>query len=221
MFIGHFGAGLAAKKIDKAPSLGTLFMASQFIDLLWPFMLIFGIEKVAVDPGNSITPLRFIYYPFTHSLLGVVIWGVLFGAVYYMLKKNFKTSLLLGALVVSHWFLDLIAHIPDLPIFPWESVKVGLGLWKSLAGTLIVEGAIFAAGVYLYVTSTKPMQRRKGTKSFWGLILFLSVVYVMNLFGPPPDNVDSIGYLGLAQWLIIVWGYWIDKNRTAIQPALT
>ncbi|HEX2984062.1 MAG TPA: metal-dependent hydrolase [Ignavibacteriales bacterium] len=221
MFIGHFGAGLAAKKIDKAPSLGTLFMASQFIDLLWPFMLIFGIEKVAVEPGNSITPLSFIYYPFTHSLLGVVIWGALFGAVYYILKKNFKTSLLLGALVVSHWFLDLIVHIPDLPIFPWESVKVGLGLWKSLAGTLIVEGAIFAAGVYLYVTSTKPKQRRKGTKSFWGLILFLSVIYIMNLFGPPPENVDSIGYVGLAQWLIIAWGYWIDKNRTAIEPALT
>lgn len=221
MFIGHFGAGLAAKKIDKAPSLGTLFMAAQFIDLLWPFLLIFGIEKVAVEPGiSTVTPFNFIYYPFTHSLLGVIIWGVLFGAVYFLLRKNLKTSILLGALVVSHWFLDLLVHIPDLPLFPWESVKVGIGLWNSLIGTLILEGAIFAAGVYLYISATKPKQRRKGTKSFWGLILFLSVIYIMNIFGPPPEDAGAIGYAGLAQWLIVAWAYWIDKYRVAAKPAV-
>ena len=45
MFIGHFGAGFAAKKIDNRPSLGTMFIAAQFVDLLWPIFVIFGIEK--------------------------------------------------------------------------------------------------------------------------------------------------------------------------------
>ncbi|MGB5848714.1 MAG: hypothetical protein WBH40_09520, partial [Ignavibacteriaceae bacterium] len=106
MFIGHFGVGFAAKKFVKKTSLGTLFLATQFIDLLWPFFVIFGIEKVAIDPGNTaFTPLDFIYYPFSHSLLGVLIWAILFGVVYYFIIKDLKTSLILGILVLSHWIL--------------------------------------------------------------------------------------------------------------------
>jgi len=100
MFIGHFGVGLAAKKIDKKPSLGTLFFASQFIDLLWPVFLILGIEKVKIDPGiSAFTPLDFVYYPFSHSLLGVFFWAVLFGTIYFLLKKNIKSAIVLGILV--------------------------------------------------------------------------------------------------------------------------
>lgn len=129
MFIGHFGAGLAAKKIDHRPSLGTLFIAAQWIDLIWPIFLLLGLEKVQIEPGNTaFTPLNFIYYPFTHSLLGVIIWSFLIGGLYYFFKKNLKGSLLLGGLVLSHWVLDLITHRPDLPILPGFTLKVGLGL---------------------------------------------------------------------------------------------
>ena len=114
MFIGHFGIGFAAKKISPKPSLGTLILASQFIDLLWPIFLIFGIEKVIINPGNTaVTPLNFIYYPFTHSFLGVLIWAFLFSTVYYLFRKNLKISLLLGALVLSHWILDLIFFLKE------------------------------------------------------------------------------------------------------------
>lgn len=89
MFIGHFGAGLAAKKIDHRPSLGTLFIAAQWIDLIWPIFLLLGLEKVQIEPGNTaFTPLNFIYYPFTHSLLGVIIWSFLIGGLYYFFKKK-------------------------------------------------------------------------------------------------------------------------------------
>lgn len=216
MFIGHFGVGLAAKKIEKKPSLGTLFLAAQFIDLLWPIFLILGIEQVKIEPGNTaFNPLSFVYYPFTHSLIGVIVWAVMFGIVYFILRKNFRSSVILGLLVISHWILDLITHIPDLPLFPWTNIKVGFGLWNSVPLTIIVEGAIFFAGVYFYLRTAKAVNRT-GIYSFWSLIIFLVVVYVMNIIGPPPPDAKTIGYVGLSQWLIIAWGYWIDKNRTTV-----
>jgi len=213
MFIGHFGVGFAGKKIEKSASLGTYFMAAQWLDLIWPILLLLGIEKVKIEPGISmVTPLNFIYYPFTHSLLGAIVWGVLFGLVYFLIKKKLKTAVILGLLVVSHWVLDLIVHIPDLLLIPGLDLKVGLGLWNSLVGTLLVEGLIFAGGVYLYLKTTKA-KNKTGSFALWGLILFLVLIYVGNLFGPPPDSVQAIAIVGNAQWLIILWGYWIDRNR--------
>lgn len=217
MFIGHFGVGFAAKKVGKRVSLGTLLMAAQFVDLVWPFLLLLGIERVEIDPGNTaFTPLNFVYYPFTHSLLSVVIWGVLFGLVYFIVKKRAKAALLLGALVVSHWVLDLIVHRPDLPLVPWSDFKVGFGLWNSVALSIVVEGLIFIGGVFIYFKTTRP-RNRKGSYAFWGLLAFLAIVYVMNVFGPPPQSSGPIGLVGLAQWLLVAWGYWIDRNRELIR----
>ena len=215
MFIGHFGVGFAAKKFIRKISLGTLLLASQFIDLLWPFFVILGIEKVAIDPGNTaFTPLDFVYYPFSHSLLGVLIWALIFGAVYYFIKKDLKTSVILGILVLSHWILDFITHRPDLPLLLGSnSPLVGLGLWNSIIATVIIESLIFILGVYFYISVTKATNK-VGNYSLWSLIIFLGIVYLLNLFGPPPDSVDAIGYVGLSQWLIIGWGYWIGRNRT-------
>ena len=213
MFIGHFGAGFAGKKLDRTTSLGTYIMAAQWIDLIWPILLLLGIESVEIKPGiSAVTPIDFVYYPFTHSLTGVIIWGVLFGLVYFIIKKKIKTAFILCALVVSHWFLDLLVHIPDLPLIPGLELKVGLDLWNSLAGTLLVEGLIFTTGVYLYLRSTKA-RNKTGKYALWGLILFLVLIYIGNLFGPPPDSVQAIAIVGNAQWLIILWGYWIDRNR--------
>ena len=214
MFIGHFGVGLAAKKAAAKPSLGTLFFASQFIDLLWPFFLIFGIEKVKIDPGNTaVTPLDFIHYPYSHSLIAVLIWALIFGAIYFVIKKDLKTSVWLGVLVLSHWILDFITHRPDLPLhFGSNSPMAGLGLWNSVIATILIEGGIFILGVYLFIKTTKA-KNKTGFYSFWSLIIFLILMYILNLIGPPPESVDAIGYVGLSQWFIIGWGYWIGKNR--------
>ncbi len=213
MFIGHFGAGFIGKKFEKSASLGTYFMAAQWIDLIWPILLLLGVEKAEIKPGvTAVTPLDFTYYPFTHSLFGVIVWAVLFGMVYFLIKKKSRTAIILALLVVSHWFLDLLVHIPDLPIFPGYSLKVGFGLWNSFAASIIVEGLIFSLGAYLYYKVTKT-KNRVGTYSLIGLIVFLVVMYISNLFGPPPPSVEAIGFIGNAQWLIIIWGYWIDKNR--------
>lgn len=213
MFIGHFGVGLAAKKIDKKISLGTLFLASQFIDLLWPIFLITGLERVKIDPGNTaFTPLDFVHYPFSHSFLSVLIWSCLFGIVYFLIRKDMKSSLLLGALVMSHWVLDLITHRADLPITWWNELKVGFGLWNSVFFTILIEGAIFLTGSYLYLKITRA-KNKSGIIGIWSLLVILVIFYLLNIFGPPPPSLQAIAFGGLAQWLFIAWGYWIDKNR--------
>ena len=214
MFIGHFGAGFAGKKISRNPSLGTLFLASQFIDLLWPFFLLAGWENVEINPGDTaFTPLHFSNYPISHSFLGVLVWAILFGGIYYLLKKDKKSSLLLSGLVMSHWILDLLTHRPDLPLLPWNDFKVGFGLWNSVLFTVLIEGLIFCVGAYLYLSVTKP-KSKSGSISFWSLIVFLIVIYISNMFSAPPPSAKAIGVVGLSQWLLIAWGYWIDRSRS-------
>lgn len=216
MFIGHFGAALAAKKLDDKPSLGTMFLASQLPDLLWPLLMLSGIESVKIEPGNSaFTPLNFIYYPFSHSLLFVLIWALLLGAVYYLFRKNLRGSLVLGTLVLSHWVLDLISHVPDLPLYPGSSIKVGLGLWNFTSLTVLVEGLIFIAGAFLYILSTRA-SNKKGSIGLWSLLIFLSVIYIMNIVSSPPPSAEAVAVVSLLQWIFVAWGYFIDRNRKAV-----
>ncbi|MFA5803033.1 MAG: metal-dependent hydrolase [Melioribacteraceae bacterium] len=112
------------------------------------------------------TPLNFISYPYSHSLFGVFVWAILLGAIYYMLKKNFRTSLLLRLLVLSHWILDLFTHRPDLQLLPWSDFKMGFGLWNSVVLTIIIEGFIFILGAYFYMHATKP-ENKKGSYGLW------------------------------------------------------
>src|SRR6476646_10437956 len=135
MFIAHFGVALAAKKAAPKTSLGTLILAAQFLDFLWPAFLLLGIEHVRIVPGaTTVSPLEFTDYPISHSLLMATVWAVLFGGVYYGLRRNARSALVVGTAVISHWVLDFIVHRPDLQLYPGSEVRVGLGLWNSLPG---------------------------------------------------------------------------------------
>jgi hypothetical protein len=213
MFIGHFALGFAAKKVAPKASLGTLFLATQLSDLVFPLLLLLGWERVLIEPGNTVvTPLNLTYYPFSHGFLSVLIWSVVIGGIYWVIKKDGKTALWLGLLVVGHWILDLITHRPDLPLLPGMDIKVGLGLWNSLIGTVLVEGGLFVFGVYCYVKSTEA-KNKIGRWALWGLVAFLVILYIGNLFGPPPPTVETIACFGFLQWLFVLWAYWIDHNR--------
>lgn len=215
MFIGHFAVGFAAKKINSKPSLGTYFLAVQFLDLLWPTLLLLNIEEVRIArPGESVIPLVFTSYPISHSLAVVLLWGLLFAATYRLLQKELKGAILIGLCVASHWVLDLIVHVPDLPLFPGNSPLLGLGLWKSASVTLIVESIMFIAGVYFYLTATRAANKI-GSIGFWSLIIFLFIIHIANAFGPPPPNVKAVAWAGQLQWLFVIWAYWVDKNRYA------
>jgi len=125
--------------------------------------------------------------------------------------------LLLAALVVSHWVLDLVMHRPDLPLTVGGAERYGLGLWNSIPGTLAVELPLFLAGVFLYVRSTAPRDRT-GKIALAGLVLFLLAVYFMNFFGSPPPTSAAVAWVTQSMWLLVAWGYWVDRHREPVTP---
>jgi membrane-bound metal-dependent hydrolase YbcI (DUF457 family) len=215
MFAGHFGVGFGAKAVARQVSLGTLFLASQFIDLLWPSLLLLGWETVRIAPGiTRVTPLDFVHYPISHSLFAVILWAILFGATYYLFRRFTRGAIVCALLVLSHWLLDALTHRPDLPILPMGDLRVSLGLWNSLPAAIVVEILIFGFGVILYTRATRAFDRA-GTIGFWALVVFLLVIYCGNIFGPPPPSVEAITWPGHAQWLLVAWAYWLDRHRHA------
>lgn len=217
MFIGHFAVAFAAKKAAPKTSLATLIAAAHLVDLLWPIFLLLGWEQVRIDIGNTaVTPLDFYDYPITHSLAGALGWSLLFGGIYYMRRRLTREAVVVALVVFSHWLLDLLTHRPDLPLLGNDSTKFGLGLWNSIPGTIIVEFGLFAAGIYLYYSSTKAANAA-GRYSIASLLIFLAVMHLGNLFGPPPPGVEMIAVAGNAMWLFVLWGWWIERNRTTIQ----
>jgi len=216
MFIGHFAVGFAAKRLAPRASLGTLFLAAQFVDLLWPTLLLLGVERVRIEPGiTRVTPLDFEYYPWSHSLLAALGWGLAFATGYFAIRRLGRESLIVGLAVPSHWLLDLVVHRPDLPLHTGASPLLGMGLWNSVAGTLALETSLFAWGVWLYVRCTRPVNAT-GTWALGGFVACLLLVYALNLFGQPPPGVRAIAWAGQAQWLLVGWGYWIDARRRTL-----
>ena len=217
MFVGHAGLALAAKRAAPEVSVGALVAASFGIDLLWPVLLIAGVERVRVDPGNTaFTPLAFDAYPWSHSLAMVLLWSLLGGFVTRAITGKSRPAWIVGVLVLSHWVLDALTHRPDLPLAPWESApRVGLELWSSIPATFLVEGAIFATGIALYTLGTRAVDR-VGTLAFAAFVSLTAAVWVVGPFGPPPPGASAIAWVGLAMWLFPVWAAWFDRHRTSI-----
>ena len=217
MFLGHFAVGLAAKKLTPYTSLGTLVVAVQFLDLLWPVFLLLGLERVTIDPGNTIlTPLAFEHYPWTHSLLMAVVWAAAFGGLYLLFRRYPRGAWVVGLGIVSHWLLDFIVHRPDLPLAPGLQARFGLSLWNNPVVTVTTEGGLFAAGLWLYARSTEPVDNLGS----YGLVAFtvaLVGIHGAVLFGPPPPSVDAVAYGGFAQWLLVAWALWVDRHRVAVR----
>ncbi len=220
MFIGHFGIGFGAKAAAPRTSLGTLFLAAQFVDLLWPTFLLTGLESVRIAPGiTRVTPLDFTFYPYSHSLLLALGWAALFAVAYFLVTRYRTGAVVVAACVVSHWLLDLVTHRPDLPILLADQPKVGLGLWNSLPATLVLEVGLFAVGLFLYSRATTPVSRI-GRIGPWALAAFLLAIYAANLFGPPPPSVTAIAWAGQAQWILVALGYLVDRHRRPVAADL-
>jgi len=221
MFIGHFGVAFAAKRYSPRTSLGTMFLAAQLADLLWPILLLAGIEQVEIVPTskNPFLTLDFINFPWTHSLVAECVLGAVFAAVIYAACRDTRRALIVGLLVPSHWLLDVVVHVPDLPLYPGGSARFGLGLWRSPAATIVVECIVFFAGVFVYARSTNARDRI-GRYGFWLLVLFLLGLYYASAAGPLPPNVKSLAVTALVGWPLTLWPWWIDRHRAgACRPS--
>jgi hypothetical protein len=217
MFLGHYGVAFAAKRVAPATSLGWLSFAAQFLDELWPLLLITGVERVRIAPGlMAASPMDFEHYPWSHSLLMVLVWSALVGTVYRALRKDDRGALVVAGLVASHWLLDLLMHRPDLPLYPGSEIRAGLGLWGSVAATLVLEVGFFGAGIVVYVRTTRARDA-VGAWGFWAMVVVLGLIYAAGMAGPPPD-AHTVGYAALALWLFVPWSYWVDRHRE-LRPA--
>jgi hypothetical protein len=216
MFLGHFGLAFASKKAAPAVSLGMLFVAAQLADLLWPVLVLAGVERVEILEGiTAVTPLDFVSYPYSHSLVTLIAWGVALGFAYRIVRGGrWRAFGVIAALVVSHWLLDVLVHRPDMPITPGSTKLVGLGLWDSFPATLALELVFFGTGLLVYLRTTRALDRI-GSWALWALVAFFLAIYSAAVLGPPPPSVDAVAWSGLAMWLFVAWGYWVDKHRVA------
>ena len=213
MFVGHLAVSLGAKAVEPKAPLPALVAASFGLDLLWPLLLLAGVETVSVAPGNTaFTPLAFESYPWSHSLFMAAVWGVLAWVLAYRATKSQRVSLLVGAVVVSHWVLDFVTHRPDLPLWP-GGPKLGLGLWNSVPATILLEGGLFLVAIAIYVRTQKPRDA-VGTWAFWALVALTSVIWITQPWSPPPPSSNAVAAVALAMWVFPWWAFWIDRHRS-------
>jgi membrane-bound metal-dependent hydrolase YbcI (DUF457 family) len=212
MFLGHYGLAFAAKRVAPRTSLGALSFAAQFLDELWPILLLLGVEQVRIVPGYMInSPLEFTNYPYSHSLLMSIVWALLIGSVYYLLRRDRRGAWVLGLLVVSHWFLDVPMHARDLPLWPGaSSPKVGWGWWNITVLTYAAELTIYLGGLSVYYRATRARDRIGS----WGLWLYVIVLMAIFLSSNgAPSSVPVLAWSALGLWLFVPWAWWVDKHR--------
>jgi hypothetical protein len=217
MFIGHFAVGFAAKRFAPRSSEAVLLAAPLFADILWPVFLLLGWEQARIDPGNTrYTPLEFISYPWSHSLLMLCVWATAFAAIYYAITRYSPGAIAIWIGVVSHWVLDWVTHRADMPIYP-GGPRYGLGLWNSIAGTMLVEILMLAVGLWMYVGATRAKDRI-GRWAFVAYVALLMLVYVLDAFGSVPGSMSEIAWAGVAAPVILLpWAWWFDRHRSAGQ----
>ncbi|HJQ53938.1 MAG TPA: hypothetical protein VJ825_08845 [Gemmatimonadaceae bacterium] len=227
MFLGHYGLAFAARRAAPRTSLGTLTFAAQFLDELWPILLLAGVEQVRLAPWlirlssstlpndrypETVTPIEFSYYPYSHSLLMALVWAVVIGGIYFAIRRYGRGGWIVGLLVLSHWFLDLPMHRADLPLwFGDSSPKFGWGVWNSLIATYLIEFGIYAVGVFAYARVTRARDRI-GSWGLWTYVILLAAIYIGSN-GPPPASERALALSALGIWVFVPLAWWVDKHR--------
>ncbi len=217
MFVGHYAASLALKKFEKRASLGLLFLAVQFVDILFFPLVLLGIERMnVVENFTQSTHFELEYMPFTHSLLASILWaGAAYGLFRWVIVKKNSVALIVALAVFSHWLFDLIVHTPDLPLSSDASLKFGFGLWNNAMATYALEAVILLSALWLYLRSTSAMT----TVGKYGMTVFVILmlsINVVNIFGPlQGDSKLILAISALTSYLLFAAvAFWLDTKRS-------
>ena len=215
MFIGHYGPAFAAKPLERRIPLWLLFIAVQWMDVCWSVLVMLHVEKLRIIPGfTEGSPLDLYYMPFTHGLLGALILAMVFAGIasLFFTAPRAKVFWVLAAAVFSHWLLDLIVHVPDLPL--WQNtMKVGFGLWRWAWISLPLELAVMAAGAWIYVGV---MPARKSDFWLWLFVAAMAALELYNQFAPPPQDTTTMAVMALAAYgLLAALAALADRSRAA------
>ncbi len=208
------------KRAEPKLSLGTLFVAVQLPDLLWGVFLLLGWEQARIVPGHTaITPLEFLNYPISHSLVGAMAWSFVAAALYYSwptrdTSRHWQAAAMVGLAVFSHYPLDVLVHIPDLPLSGSSSVRLGLGLWNNPVATLIAEALVFGAGLAIYV-ARRSNRHPLRPKRMAVVVLLLVGTYVASLLGPVPPSMTAVAVSDIVFLLVIAAvAAWADRRAS-------
>ena len=217
MFVGHYAAALALKKFGKRASLGVLFLAVQFVDILFfPFVLL-GLERMnIVENFTQSTHFELEFMPYTHSLVASLLWaGVAYAIFRWLFVKNNSVAVVVALAVFSHWLLDLITHTPDLPLWSNTSLKLGFGLWNNAIATYVVEAALLMLALWLYLRSTLATST-VGKYGMGVFVVFLLLLNVVNIFGPMQgDSKVVLAVSALTSYfLFAAVAFWLDTKRS-------
>lgn len=215
MFIGHFAPAMIAARHKDAPSLPMLFVGAQLVDWAFFGLLLAGIEKMRVTPGiSAMNPMDLYHMPYTHSLLGSAFFAALFGALVMWISKNRMAGIIAALVVLSHWFLDLLVHVPDLTL-AGSPPKLGLGLWNHPAIEMPLELTLTFGSLWLYAKVAKP--NTLPLAMLGGMMLLFQGV---SWFGPAEAEVTTgtsllaffaFGLITLAAW----WVYQSEGRKQA------
>jgi len=218
MFVGHYAASLALKKVEPRASLGVLFLGVQFVDILFFPLVLLGIERInIIENYTQSTHFQLEYMPFTHSLLGSLLWAAGAYAMFrWVIVKSHAIALVVAIAVFSHWVFDLVVHTPDLPLWSDASPKVGLGLWNNAIATFTLEAALLLGALWMYLRSTSAVT----TTGKYGMVVFviaLMMINIPNIFAPLLDDRKTpLAIFALAAYFLFAGvAFWLDKKRTA------
>lgn len=220
MLVGHLGAGLALKKAEPKINVGWLFFMALFFDFLLGIFVLLGLER-ALIPENY-NELHYLYYtfPYSHGLAATILWsGLIFVVVKLLWPKDKGTTVaaIFAAAAFSHFILDWLVHIPEIPLLGQDSLLVGFGLWNYLWVALFIETLILIGGLTLYLRSTSG----SGFGANYGMIIFMGIVLIVQVmgqaFGPPPPDVKGPATFWIIQPLIFAaLAFWLDRKRDIV-----
>jgi len=217
MFAAHVGVALALGRAERRVNLGVFVVAALLLDLVLWVLVLLGWESVTIPADFAHTHQPAFVFPYSHGLLAAIAWSLLAGAGATAMVKPFagarlRSASLVGIAVFSHWLLDALVHIAELPVAGDTSMKLGLGLWNTMPAALAVEAVLTLAGLCLYVSSAHLSRSRSVA-----LVVLACVTLVFTVVGmtvaPPPPSVVAMAWSSLV--VIVVVGAlagWLGRS---------